>query len=76
VINHKKREKKARNEGVTSQKKSLLNSEQVHLSYKEILGAEVGYKYPTISCSFEMDDTQEIQEREISWHVIHVILFH
>jgi hypothetical protein len=49
----------------TSQKKSLLNSEKSLFVPQENFGIKgQGCKYPTIHCPFEVDDTQEIQERK------------
>jgi hypothetical protein len=67
MINHKKR-KERQERGSTSQKKSLLSSEKVYLSHKEIWDKSQGYKYPTIHCPLGVGDNQETQERrEISW---------
>jgi hypothetical protein len=36
---------------------------------RKFWGKRQGYKYPTIHYPFEMDDTQEIQKRDISLEV-------
>jgi hypothetical protein len=54
--------------GSTSQKKSLLSSEKVYLSHKEIWDKKEGYKYSTIHCPLGVGDSRETQERrEIFW---------
>jgi hypothetical protein len=64
MINHKKRERKARERSHQPEEVvAELRSKSV-CPTRKLWGKRQGYKYPTIHYPFEVDDTQEIQERE------------
>jgi hypothetical protein len=63
TINHKK-EKRARREGPPVRRSHCWAPERVYLSHKEILDKSRRYKRLATSYSFEVDDSQEIQERK------------
>jgi hypothetical protein len=64
VINHKKRERKARERGHQLEEVAAELQNKSIYPTRKFWDKREGYKYPTIQCPFEVDDTQEIQKRE------------
>jgi hypothetical protein len=60
VINHKKGESKARERGHQPEEVAAELRNKSICPTKKFWSKSQGYKYPTIYCSFEVNDTQEI----------------
>jgi hypothetical protein len=64
VINHKKGERKASERGHQAEEVAAELRNKSICPTREFWDKRQVYKYPTIHCPFEVDDTQQIQERE------------
>jgi hypothetical protein len=64
VINHKKGERKAREMGHQPEEVAAELRNKSICPTREFWDKRQEYKYFTIHCPFEVDDTREIQERE------------
>jgi hypothetical protein len=60
VINHKKEERKARERDHQSEEVDAELRNKSICTTRKFWNKRQGYKYPTIYCPFEVDDTQEI----------------